>query len=66
MPKRLKMICHTCGGSNVRADAYAGWNVDSQEWELIQTFDKGSWCDDCDSERRIDEKEIEDEKEPNP
>ena len=54
-PKNIKMICATCGGDDVRADAYAAWNVDTQEWELITTFDKGSVCEDCGGECRIEE-----------
>lgn len=44
---RTKPICGDCGGSNVRADAYASWDVNAQEWVLLQTFDKGHICDDC-------------------
>ena len=54
-PKNIKMICATCGGDDVRADAYAAWNVDTQEWELVTTFDKGSVCEDCGGECRIEE-----------
>ena len=56
--KRLKMVCSTCGGEDVLCDAYASWNVESQEWELSNTFDKGSFCNDCGGETRIDKIEI--------
>ena len=59
MEKRVKMVCDDCGGENVVADVYASWNVDKQEWEVSNTFDKGAFCDDCDSsEIRIKEVEL--------
>jgi hypothetical protein len=48
------MVCSRCYGQNVKADAYAGWNVETQQWEIDQTFDKGAYCDDCDGECRIE------------
>lgn len=57
MPK-VKMVCATCGGENVKADAYATWNLEAQQWECAQTFDKGAYCDDCDGETSLDEIEI--------
>lgn len=63
-PKRVKMICGHCGGENVQADAYAHWNVETQQWELTNTFDKGAICDDCDGETRIKEVIIPEEPRP--
>ena len=54
------MICSYCGSENVMADAYAAWNIERQEWELVNTFDKGAVCDDCDGETRIKERELDD------
>ena len=56
--KRVKMVCATCGSEDVKADAYGAWNVEAQEWDLVDTFDKGSVCEDCGGECRIDEVEI--------
>lgn len=58
MEKKFKMVCSYCGSENVLSDAYAKWNVENQEWELDNTFDKGAFCEDCDGECRIVEKEI--------
>lgn len=52
--KRVAMVCSVCRGSNVKADAFACWNVNTQEWEVASTHDKGAWCDDCDGETRIE------------
>jgi hypothetical protein len=53
------MVCGDCGGSNVLADAHAAWNVETQQWEVHNVFDKGAYCDDCDSsEIRIEAEEL--------
>ena len=44
--------CSTCGGTNVLLDAWAGWSVLKQSWELDATFDNG-WCCTCDAETRL-------------
>ncbi len=58
---KLKMVCSRCGSENVRADAYAEWDVDNQKWELTTTFDKGSVCEDCEETDCIEEVEIKDD-----
>lgn len=40
-------VCPRCGSDNVAADAAARWNVERQEWEVSNVFDKGHGCDDC-------------------
>lgn len=54
MTDRVKMVCSHCGSEDVVADAYAKWNVDSQAWQVAQTFDKGGYCSQCDGETRIE------------
>ena len=59
MPKKIKKVCSTCGSENVLADAYAQWNVEKQDWELANVFDKNSYCGGkCDGECNIVDKEI--------
>jgi hypothetical protein len=58
MSKKVKMVCAQCGSDEVRADAYAAWDVESQSWELAQTFDKGAYCDKCDGETRLEERPL--------
>jgi hypothetical protein len=41
MSETVRMVCSRCGSEEVVADAYAEWNVDSQAWGIVQTFDKG-------------------------
>jgi hypothetical protein len=58
MAKKVRMVCATCGGEGVLADAYAEWDFDAQEWVVQNTFDKGAYCNTCDGETRIEEKEV--------
>ena len=48
MPDKAKFTihCSNCGGQNIRADAYAEWKFERQEWELSNVFD-ARICDDC-------------------
>ena len=46
-------VCSHCGSHDVRADAYAEWDVQTQKWELVQTFEKGAYCIPCDGETSI-------------
>lgn len=55
---RVKMVCRECGSEDVLADAYAEWNVELQQWEVQNVFDKGSFCQQCDGECRIDGEQI--------
>ena len=52
--RAVKMVCGTCGGENVMRDAWAVWDVATQQWELGNVFDHAH-CDDCDGETRVKE-----------
>ena len=54
---KIKIICSHCGSDDVRRDAYAAWDVGSQEWELAAVFDQG-YCEDCGGEATLDEVEL--------
>ncbi len=41
-----KYVCSICGSENVRRDAWATWDVETQSWELATVFQAG-FCDDC-------------------
>ena len=58
MDEKVKMVCAHCGSDDVRADAYAEWDVEAQKWEIAQTFEKGAYCNKCDGETRIEEQSI--------
>lgn len=56
-PKKIKIVCAECKSDNVRRDAMASWNVDTQDWELTAVLDQGT-CEDCGEERNLEEVEI--------
>ena len=47
---RLQPVCNTCGGTGVRVDAWACWDVDTQRWVLHSTYEATAICADCDIE----------------
>ena len=49
---RVEKVCETCGSDRVLVDAYAEWDVDTQQWELAHTYGY-SFCKDCDGETTI-------------
>ena len=53
----VQVCCKTCGGQNVKRDAWASWDPDTQEWVLEQVFDAGH-CDDCDGETSLTEEPL--------
>lgn len=55
-PMNIIKVCKHCGSDDVRVDAWAAWNVHTQEWELAETFDH-SHCNNCDGETHIVDKE---------
>lgn len=57
MTKKLKKICDECGSTDVRIDAWASWNEDTQEWELAETYEN-PFCMDCEGPCRIDDEDM--------
>jgi hypothetical protein len=56
--RKLEMVCSACGSGDVLCDAYAGWDVPTQQWELASTFEKGAFCNGCGGETSIEAIEI--------
>ncbi len=50
--------CTTCGGHDIKVDAYGAWDIEKQDWYLCATFDKGSVCEDCGEERSYEMVEV--------
>lgn len=57
MTPRIRIVCGDCGSDDVRRDAFAEWDEDTQAWVLGQVFDEG-FCARCDEARSLDEVEI--------
>lgn len=51
---RTYMQCSSCGGFDVRKDAWAEWNPKKGAWELATTFD-ACHCETCEGESTLDE-----------
>lgn len=54
MADKMQIVCSTCGSANVRRDAWAEWQPETQEWVLGSVFDYGE-CDVCEGESRLEE-----------
>lgn len=63
MSTKVQMVCRRCGSTQVLRDAWAEWDVDTQQWTLSAVFDHAVCeSDACDGgETSIDEEEIEEE-----
>lgn len=46
MKKPIAYVCPHCGSTDVLADAHAGWNPTTQEWELQNVYPE-YFCDAC-------------------
>ena len=53
MPEpKYKVVCDHCGSDSVLINAFVQWDELSQDWHIVNTFDKGSHCDECEGECR--------------
>lgn len=57
---KIGMRCRTCKSEDVRCDADAGWDEQTQAWELVAVYDNAV-CENCGGETRIEEFEIDDD-----
>lgn len=55
-PKR-KMLCSECGSTEVCLDAFASWDIPTQQWVLHNTYDD-AFCQSCERDCTIEEEEI--------
>lgn len=44
-----RVHCTNCGSENVLADANVSWNVQLQDWEIEQVWEKGGYCPTCET-----------------
>ncbi len=49
--KKIKYICNKCGSEEVKADAWAVWDKEEQDWSVVHvSFGMGgNACETCDS-----------------
>ena len=48
-PPKQTVVCNHCGSDEITGDANAYWNIDTQQWEIGDVFEKGGYCGDCES-----------------
>lgn len=46
MTQKTEPTCESCGSNDIVADANAVWNIETQQWELANTFD-ATYCNSC-------------------
>lgn len=39
--------CSKCGSSDVRTEAFAGWNDNTQDWRIVEMLDGNTVCAAC-------------------
>ena len=55
--KPIAIICGACESRDVSRDAWAEWDIATQEWVLRAVFDCG-YCHACDEEARLAEQPL--------
>lgn len=50
----IRIVCETCGSERVTRDAWAEWDVDTQDWVLASVYDY-AFCHDCEEDARLEE-----------
>ena len=45
--EKVKYVCDTCGSSNVRAEGECEWNIETQQWEIVEFYYDRDYCMDC-------------------
>ena len=51
---KVRKVCARCGSEDVRRDAWAAWDVETQTYVLAEWFDY-AYCIQCDGETGIRE-----------
>lgn len=44
MSAPVRIVCRTCGSDDILSDAWARWNVETQQWELSSALDNEECC----------------------
>lgn len=52
---RVNIVCVNCGSSNVLLATGAYWDVEKQEYEVVNIFGDGHTCNDCNSGYQVKE-----------
>ena len=55
--QRRTMQCRHCESEDVYRDAYASWDIATQEWVLANVYDD-AYCNKCECDTKLDERDI--------
>ena len=47
-------VCKECRSMDVKRDAWAVWDIKTQAWELLSTYDT-AYCNACEGETTLEE-----------
>lgn len=53
----ITIVCKDCGSDDVSRDAWAGWDLERQDWVLQAVFDAG-FCQRCEEEATLVERPV--------
>lgn len=45
--EKVKYVCSHCGSSNVETEAYAQWDIETQQWLVSEIREDGGHTDYC-------------------
>lgn len=55
---KIRFECKYCGSNDLRFDAYAEWNEETQDYELSAVFPGGTICEQCEGPTSVNEIKI--------
>jgi hypothetical protein len=61
---KVRKVCKTCGSENVVSDAYVSWNVETQDWDIVESVFDMEFCYDCEGETTVVDEEINEPERP--
>jgi hypothetical protein len=47
MSEKFKYVCVQCGSSDVRAEAECEFNIEKQQWEILEFYHDRDYCMEC-------------------
>lgn len=54
----ITIHCNACGSQDVYRDAFASWNTETQQWELVAVYDAAT-CEACENDTTLIERAVE-------
>ena len=46
----IAIVCAECGSDDILLNASVRWDVKTQEYEVVNVYDRGHYCADCGSD----------------